>query len=316
MLSGFPSRILACAAAYGLDLACGDPEWLPHPVRAIGALIRGLERLLYRRRGRFWAGVALLLTTVGITLAVVALLLALAGRGGPSLRFLVSVTLIWMALATRSLLDHAEAVRRPLAASHLEDARAAVARMVSRDTQALDAVGVARACIESLAENLTDGCLSPLLFALAGGPIAAWGLKAVSTLDSMVGYRNARYAEFGWASARCDDLAHYLPARLLWVILPVASWCCGADARGGLRALRRDGGKTESPNSGLAEAGVAGALGAELGGPGCYAGEMVEKARLNPGAAAPQTADIRRAQRLVLVASALPLLAVLPFAWS
>lgn len=303
---------IPCVLAYVLDLVFGDPAWLPHPVRAIGALIRHLERALYRERYRRAAGAVLAVVTVGITAGMVFAAMALAGHGGTATTEAAAVLLLWMAFSTRDLVGHGEAVRRALEANDMTAARLALARMVSRDTAWLDAGGVARACIESLAENLTDGTLSPLFFGLLGGPIAAWALKAISTLDSMVGYRNVRYRDFGWASARCDDAAHFLPARLLWIVLPLASWCTGMDGARCWIAMRQDAHRTASPNAGLPEAGAAGALGVELGGPGRYEGVVVTKARLNAGGREPRSADIRRAQRLVLAASLLPVLAVLP----
>ena len=308
--------ILASVLAYVVDLCLGDPAWLPHPVIAIGRLITWLERRLYpgqrhhpapRLRARI-AGVLLLILTAGLTMAVAALLLALAARGGAALHLAVSVALLWMALAIRSLIEHGAAVAGALDAGDQPRARQLAGRMVSRETAALTPSEVARACIESLAENLTDGVLSPFLFGCAGGPVAAWGLKAVSTLDSMVGYRNPRYQDFGWAAARCDDVLHYFPARTLWGVLPLASGGLGHSVSGCWRAMRRDGGKSPSPNSGLPEAGVAGALGNELGGPSIYGGVWENKARLNEGAPAPQPADIRRALRLVLAASAVPVM--------
>lgn len=306
---------LPCALAYLLDLGLGDPAWLPHPVRAIGWLIRRLEGHLYPAGRRRFTGVVLVIATVGITVGAVIGVLALAAHAGDAVAKGTAIVLLWMAFSTHDLIGHGSAVRRALQVGDLAAARRALARMVSRDTHGLEAAAVARACIESLAENLTDGSLSPFLFGVLGGPAAAWGLKAVSTLDSMVGYRNARYREFGWAAARCDDVAHYVPARLLWILLPLASWCTGASGRECFLVMRRDGHKTASPNAGLPEAGVAGALGLEMGGPSSYDGVVVRKARLNAGGRQPRADDIGRTQRLVWAASLLPVLAALPWGW-
>src|SRR6185312_14349056 len=307
----------SCIAAYALDLCLGDPPWLPHPVVAIGYFIRRLESVLHPSsrparpswpNGSRLSGLILLMATTLVTAATVAITLAVAARDGFWPHTVITVLWLWMAFATRSLWDHGETVRRALVAGDLMAARSAVARMVSRDVIHLPAAGVARACIESLSENLTDGFLSPLFFALLGGPVAAWGLKAVSTLDSMVGYRSPRYREFGWASARADDALNFLPARTLWLLLPVASWFAGASPAGCLRCMRNDAHHSPSPNSGLPEAGVAGTLDIELGGPAIYAGVHTPREHFNLSGELPGARDLRRAQRLVLFASALPIL--------
>lgn len=296
------------ALAFGLDLCLGDPGWLPHPVRAIGALIRWLERWLDACPWRRAAGVMLLLLTIGIT-GLAAALLQRAGAGWGWHGMMVwQALLIWPALALRSLVEHSRAVWSPLLAGDLPTARARLAMMVSRDTQSADATAVARGCIESVAENLVDGELAPLLFAFVGGPAVVWMYKAVSTLDSMVGYRNERYLDFGWASARADDVLNFIPARLCFAVLPLAAVLTGQSGRRCSRIMVRDGGKNPSPNSGIPESGVAGALNVELGGINLYEGRALEKPRLNAGARGAAAADIPQAQRLVMLASVLLLL--------
>ncbi len=299
------------ALAFGLDLCLGDPDWLPHPVRAIGALIRWLERHLYPLPGRRAAGVLLLLLTAGMTGLAAALLQRAGGGWGRHGMMVWQALLIWPALALRDLVGHSRAVWRPLLAGDLPTARARLALMVSRDTQSADATAVARGCIESVAENLVDGELAPLLFAFVGGPVAVWIYKAVSTLDSMVGYRNERYNDFGWASARADDVLNFIPARLCFAVLPVAAVLAGHSGRRCARVMVRDGGKNPSPNSGIPEAGVAGALNVELGGTNVYEGRAVDKPRLNAGARGAAAADISAAQRIVMLASAVLLVTMM-----
>ncbi|MHB8736169.1 MAG: adenosylcobinamide-phosphate synthase CbiB [Terriglobales bacterium] len=300
---------LCTACGYLADLCLGEPLARWHPVRGIGWLITHLEPVLRGDRARRLGGVVLLLVTVGVTCAAVLGLLWLAGLLGRWARWVVSAALIGIALATRDLVRHGMAVQRPLLAGDLIGARAALARIVSRDTASLNATAVGRGAVESLAENLVDGSIAPLLFALLGGPVAIFAFKAVSTLDSMVGYRNERYSEYGWAAARCDDVLNYLPARTLFLTLPLSSLLLGENAGGCARLMWRDGGRNPSPNSGIPEAGFAGALGVELGGLNLYAGQPVEKPRLNAGGAAVQRTDIARAGRLVYVASFVTLLA-------
>lgn len=296
------------ALAFGLDLCFGDPDWLPHPVRAIGALIGWLERKLDAWPWRRAAGVMLLLLTAGLTGLAAALLQRAGARWGWHGMMVWQALLIWPALALRSLVEHSRAVWRPLLAGDLSTARARLAMMVSRDTHSADATAVARGCIESVAENLVDGEMAPLLFAFAGGPVAVWMYKAVSTLDSMVGYRNECYLHFGWASARADDVLNFIPARLCFAVLPVAAVLAGRSGHHCARSMVRDGGKNPSPNSGIPEAGVAGALNVELGGVNVYEGHALEKPRLNAGARGATAADIPHAQRVVVLASILLLL--------
>ena len=293
------------ALAFGLDAWLGDPRWLPHPVRGIGVLIGKLEKWLYPLPWRRAAGVVLLLGTVAVT-GVAALLLWRMGNWlGPTGRMVWEAMLIWPALALRDLVEHSRAVANALRAGDLAGAREKLARMVSRETGTADRTAVARGCIESVAENLVDGEISPLVFALLGGPVAVWMYKAVSTLDSMVGYRNERYLHFGWASARADDGLNYVPARLCCGLLPAAAAALGMDGRQSWRTMLREGDRNPSPNSGIPEAGVAGALGIELGGANVYEGRVMEKPRLNAGARAARVEDIARAQRLVVLASVL-----------
>lgn len=294
---------------YLLDLAFGDPEWLPHPVRGIGWVITRLEQVLYPLPQRRLTGTYLALSTVGLTCGVVNAAMYVARRCGRRAGLLTVALLTWTTLATRDLAEHAEAVRGALQRSDLPAARSALAHMVSRDTLALDTDAVARGCIESVAENLVDGSVSPLLFAFFGGPVAAFAFKAVSTLDSMVGYKNARYREFGWASARADDVLNWIPARLIFLILPAAAWLCGEDAAGCARSMWFDGSRNPSPNSGIAEAGMAGALGIRLGGENVYAGVTVMKPHLNQRGRPACAADIPRSIRILFVASALTLAA-------
>jgi adenosylcobinamide-phosphate synthase len=304
---------LTTTAGYALDLWLGDPRWMPHPVRGIGRVIRALEAALDPLPQRRLAGCALVAGTVGVTALTAGMALRVSRRLGPRAEFIAATLLTWTALATRDLADHAMRVECALTRADIEGARAAVGLMVSRETAAMDGTSVARACVESVAENLVDGSVSPLLYALAGGPVLVWIFKAVSTLDSMVGYRSERYADFGWASARADDLLNWLPARLTGALMPPAAALTGGDAVRCFQVICRDGGKNPSPNSGIAEAAMAGALGVELGGENRYGGVAVLKPRLNQGARPPEPADIRRSRRTMIAASLLSLAAALAF---
>lgn len=264
------------AAALLADFLFGDPRWLPHPVRAMGRFAIALEAPM---RGLIssarLAGVVTVCLVVGVSGALSYALLETAGRAAPWLHDAASILLFYTCFAAHDLARHALDVYHALS-SGVERARQSVARMVGRDTAALEEPGIVRATVESVAENTVDGVTAPLIFAFAGGPVLAMMYKAASTLDSTFGYRNERYLHFGWASARLDDVAAWIPARLT---LPLI--CLGAALTGGspARAWKsglRDGPKHASPNAGLSEAAFAGALGVQLGGPLYRRGEMLD----------------------------------------
>ncbi|WP_246155678.1 adenosylcobinamide-phosphate synthase CbiB [Rhabdaerophilum calidifontis] len=294
------SAAAAMLVALAVDAAIGWPRAffarIRHPVVWIGALITALEQRLNRegasaRRRRLGGIATLLLVTAaaaGPALLVEALLPA--GLAGVLLVGLFA----WPLVAARALDAHVAAVARPLAAGDLAAARAAVAMIVGRDPEALDAAGIARAAIESLAENASDGVVAPLFWgALLGLPgIAAY--KAVNTLDSMIGHRSERFAAFGWASARFDDLVNLAPARLTGLLLALAA----GRPRAGLAAMLRDAPRHRSPNAGWPEAAMADALGVRLSGPRRYGARIAEEPYVNAGARDPGAADIGAGLRL------------------
>ena len=265
------------ALAYALDWLIGDPAWLPHPVRWMGRMIKGGERVLRkiaRTRGtEFFAGLVLTLSVVsafGIGSSI--LLLWLRGWK-PALALVVLVYLGASTLATRSLLDEARAVGRFLADGDLLSARQQVGRIVGRDTHHLDTAEVTRAVIETLAESASDGIVAPMFYLAIGGVPAGLAYKAVNTLDSMIGHRGKPYEFFGQCAARLDDVASFIPARLTALLLVCAAWALHLDWRGAWRIMRRDGAKHKSPNAGRPEAAMAGALGVRVGGTNFYDGE-------------------------------------------
>jgi adenosylcobinamide-phosphate synthase len=292
-----------------LDAVVGDPPWLwrrvPHPVVWIGRLIAVTERALnrggaLRRRG---AGVLALLFWLAIGVGGTAMLLAsLPPWAGAGLTLIGGAIL----LAQRSLADHARAVAEGLDLS-LDAGRAAVSRIVGRDAESLDEAGVARAAVESVAENFSDGFTAPLFwFALFGLP-GIVGYKIINTADSMVGHLSPRYSAFGWASARLDDLVNLIPARLSGaLIVLVAALFPGLNGRQAVRAVIADATRHRSPNAGWPEAAMAGALGLALAGPRRYGAEIVEDAWMNTAGRREATAaDIRRAVRVMHGAAAL-----------
>jgi adenosylcobinamide-phosphate synthase len=271
-------------SAVALDLCLGDPHWLPHPVRGIGWLAARLETLArpvaadgYPRARARLAGLLVALTVYVVTgLAAWGAIYA-AGLAHPAAGDAVAVLVIYAAIAPHDLARHGMAVYRALAGGDLVEARRRVAAIVGRDTEALDLSGVVRAAVESVAESTVDGVTAPLLFAVAAGPVGAIVYRAINTLDSMFGHQDPQYRDFGWAAARIDDLANYLPARLTAPLLCVAAALLGRRPLAALRILVRDGRKHPSPNAGLVEAAVAGALGVQLGGRNFYAGLPLDR---------------------------------------
>ncbi|MBI3091656.1 MAG: cobalamin biosynthesis protein CobD [Candidatus Tectomicrobia bacterium] len=297
--------ISAFLAALLLDALLGDPRAMPHPVRGLGRLIRLLERRLYGRRGtQRAAGILLVLLTVGGTVAATVALQRLAAAFGASVAWALEVWLLFTTFAARSLWQESLRVEAALARGDLEAARAAVGMIVGRDAAQLSEQEVIRAAVESVAENGVDGVLAPICYALVGGAPWALAYKAVNTLDSMVGYRTPRYERFGWAAARLDDVLNYLPARLAAGLLVLAASFSLRRGAAAWRIVRRDHARHPSPNAGVPEAAVAGALGVRLGGPSAYQGVPSCKPSLGDQERPLARSDIRAANRLVLIMTA------------
>jgi adenosylcobinamide-phosphate synthase len=259
-----------------LDLVCGDPRWLPHPTVGIGKLASTFEN--------FWRNAKVSLRLAGVMtwvslVATICLLVYASISIIPSPW--IQIYWIYSLLAMRSLDDHAMAVISSLQAGDIDGARRATGMIVGRDTAELNEAEITRAVFESVAESMNDGIIAPLFWLVVGGPVGMAGYKTVNTLDSMFGYRNERYEEFGWASARMDDIANFIPARitagLIWI---AASFVPGLDAGNSIRATLRDARTQPSPNAGYPEAAVAGALQVQLGGVNFYGGIPSPKAFL------------------------------------
>jgi adenosylcobinamide-phosphate synthase len=300
--------------AFFLDLVLGDPRWLPHPVRGIGWMIDRTEAVLRRftrsSRSEKRAGVLLVMFIVPLVYASSALLLFLATSYSSMLGFIIAVLLAYTTLAARDLARSARAVLVHLEGGDIAGARLALSMIVGRDTAELDEQGITRAVVETVAENASDGVIAPLFYLVLGGPALAMAYKAVNTLDSMIGYKNAAYKNFGWAAARLDDLANFIPARITAVLLSLAAWCLpGASGRDAFRVSVRDGRKHASPNSGYPEAAVAGALGLRLGGPSVYGGLVLDKPSIGDGMRDFDKKCIEKSIRLMYCASTFAVLA-------
>lgn len=307
-----PVALLALA----LDAAIGWPDGLyrrlGHPVGGFAHIIRGCERgwnrpvlnAALRRLLGMLTVVILIAVPVGIALAIEAVCARLAG----SFWWIMLGVLAWPALAQRSLYDHVRPVALALEAGDLTAARRAVSMIVGRDTTHLDASGVARAAIESLAESFCDGIVAPLFWLLVGGLPGAWAYKAINTADSLIGHREERWRDFGWAAARTDDLLNLFPARIGGVAICLAG-------RGGWKTMWRYHARHASPNAGWTEAAMAGALNVRLAGPVSYDGVAHAKTWIGDGPADATAADVRSALMIYVRACLLLGLLVAAFEW-
>jgi adenosylcobinamide-phosphate synthase len=295
------------ATAYGLDLLVGDPLWLPHPTRWIGRLITWTESVFYDGNAspslQRLAGCAFWMSVIAGVLVGTMFLIEISIHLSTVLAHAVLIWLAYTTLATRSLHRESFRVIKALCEGDLSTARRLLAAIVGRDTGQLEEKEILRAVMETVAENISDGIIAPLVYLALGGPLAAIAYKTVNTMDSMVGYQNERYQYFGWCAARADDLANWVPARLSGIILIGASACLNLDWRRSWQVMRRDARKMKSPNAGYPEAAAAGALGVQLGGTNIYFGQAVEKPALGD-AGEPMTPDSYRLMiRLMYLAS-------------
>lgn len=311
----------AALGGFCLDLLLGDPAWIPHPVVFIGRCIENMEGFL--RKGcpnELLAGAVLAAALPLGTLSLSALALWLCDLVHPALRFFLETIWCWQCLAVKGLGEEAERVRRALTSGTPEEARRAVGRIVGRDTENLSAQGVARAAVETVAENFSDGAAAPMCYMFLGGAPLALCYKAINTMDSMVGYKNSRYLYFGRAAARLDDAANFIPARLSALLLILAAGLTGERVSGAWRVWRRDRRNHASPNSAQTESAMAGALGIRLGGPAFYFGQLHDKPAIGDPVREIEPGDIRRAVRMLYAGSilCLALLALVRgiFVWS
>lgn len=299
-------HLAAILAGYLLDLCLGDPHSMPHPVRALGNLIVWLEKYLRpagkkhaTERGERRAGVLFVCLVLLVTGSVAGAILWISRLGGIWIQTVVEAVMTYYLLAARSLRDESMAVCRKLEAGEIEEARYAVSMIVGRDTKPLSEAGIARAAVETVAENASDGVIAPLFYLAIGGPLLGWLYKAVNTMDSMVGYKNDRYLHFGRAAAKLDDLVNLIPSRLAALLLIVSAYLLRYDGKNAYRIWRRDRRNHKSPNSAQTESACAGALGLRLAGDAWYFGKLVPKPYIGDEIHPIEPQDIRRVNRLM-----------------
>lgn len=324
--------LLDVIAAFILDIFFGDPHWMPHPVRFIGWLINKTEKALRGlinkgsqgaatciiqnedklRKSKRRAGLVLAFVVVGLTFLTVFIILKISMLISPILFHIVNIYFIYSSIAARCLAVEADKVYGKLVENDMEGARKSLAMLVGRDTQGLSPKEIIRGVVETTAENTVDGVISPLFYAVLGSMFAlgaplVYAFKAVSTLDSMVGYMNEKYIDFGRFSAKADDAANYMPARLSGLLLPLSAMLCGMNGSQSFKIMLRDRRNHKSPNCAYPESAVAGALGVMLGGNNVYFGKVVEKPTIGDLVRELEAADIRRSVRLMYCASFLML---------
>lgn len=302
---------LALALGFLLDLLVGDPHSWPHIVRGYGWLINALEKKLYPLEHKRMAGSILVLVMVLVSSLIPLTLLALTWQLSPWVYLVVESLICWQLLAVKSLRVESLRVYEALARGNLPGARKAVSMIVGRDTANLDEAGVTKASVETVAENASDGVAAPLFYIMLGGSVLGCVYKAINTMDSMVGYKNDKYLDYGRRAAKLDDVVNFLPARLCALVMVLSARLCGLDAKGAFCIWRRDRRNHASPNSAQTEAVMAGALGVQLAGDAWYFGKRYEKPFIGDALRPVEPRDILRAHKLLYVTAVILLVIAL-----
>ena len=299
-------NLLSIYTGYALDLIIGDPYSFPHPVRYIGKLISIVEKQIRKitssDKGLKIAGFFLWFIVVGATFGITTLVLQLF-KFNKLAYFIVNTILIYTTLATKCLKDESVKIYKVLKTGDLETSRIQLSYIVGRDTTNLNEKEIVRATVETVAENTVDGIIAPLFYGFIGGAPLAMAYKAVNTLDSTVGYKNDKYYYLGFASAKIDDIANYIPARLGVILLPLGSLFTGFNFKDALKIGIRDRKNHKSPNCAFSEGAVAGALGIQLGGTNVYFGKEVYKPTIGDKTREIEFEDIVRTNKIMYSSS-------------
>ena len=262
-----------------LDLIIGDPNNPVHPVRIIGKLCSFLENIMRKifKNSLKFAGLLVWLITVGVTFIVTFFIVDIAKKYNIYFGIFLEGILIYFCISSKGLVVEGRKVIKYLLKNDIEGARKQLSYIVGRDTQSLDEKGIVRAVVETIAENMSDGVIAPIFYAGMFGAPLAMAYKAVNTMDSMFGYKNDRYMEFGFFPAKLDDVFNYIPARVTGIIIVISSFILRYDYKNSFKIYKRDRYNHTSPNSAHPEAAMAGALDVQLGGANYYFGKLVEK---------------------------------------
>lgn len=307
-------HIFAFIAGFVLDLLIGDPHFIPHPVRLIGSLISSLDKRLNCDAGynssekklnliKYKRGMLLAFTVIFATFAMSVIIIVAAYSINLYAGVIAEAVMTWQILATKCLRVESMRVYDALRTDGVDAGRRAVSMIVGRDTSVLDAAGVTRAAVETIAENTSDGVIAPMLYTAIGGPVLGFVYKAVNTMDSMLGYKNDKYMYFGRFAARLDDVVNFIPARISAYLMIAAAFIGGRqfDGRNAYRIFKRDRFNHASPNSAQTESVCAGALRVQLAGDAVYFGKLVKKKYIGDGLREIECEDIKRANRLMYI---------------
>lgn len=300
--------LVALVMGYILDLIFGDPYWMPHPVRFIGNLISILEKVIRRfmpktKRGEYIGGIILTVMVVSISMVIPLVIILMAKSINTYLALTVETFMCYQILATKSLKVESMKVYDELEKNDLPSARKAVSMIVGRDTKDLTFSGVAKAAVETVAENTSDGIIAPMIFIAIGGAPMGFFYKAINTMDSMVGYKNEKYMNFGRFAAKLDDVVNYLPARISAYQMILSSLFLRYDYKNAFKIYKRDRYNHASPNSAQTESVCAGALDVQLAGNAYYFGKLYEKPTIGDNIREINYDDIKKANRLLYCTS-------------
>lgn len=307
-------HIFAFIAGFVLDLLIGDPHFIPHPVRLIGSLISFCDKRLNCDAGynisekklnliKYKRGMLLAFTVIFATFAISVIIIVAAYSINLYAGVIAEAVMTWQILATKCLRVESMRVYDALRTDGVDAGRMAVSMIVGRDTSVLDAAGVTRAAVETIAENTSDGVIAPMLYTAIGGPVLGFVYKAVNTMDSMLGYKNDKYMYFGRFAARLDDVVNFIPARISAYLMMAAAFIGGRqfDGKNAYRIFKRDRFNHASPNSAQTESVCAGALRVQLAGDAVYFGKLVKKKYIGDGLREIEYEDIKRANRLMYI---------------
>lgn len=310
------ANILIMILGYIMDLVFGDPYWFPHPVRFIGKLISKTEKFIRKHAKsekslKYW-GILMWLVPV-VTTAIVTVLIVKIANFNKYVEIFVSAFIIYTTLSTKCLKDEATKIYNVLETGDIKKSREQLSYIVGRDTTNLSQSEIIRATVETVAENTVDGTISPMFYGFLFGPVGAMTYKAINTLDSMVGYKNDKYLNLGCVSAKLDDVANFIPARLTAIFMPLGAFLCGMNGANSFKIAIRDRKNHKSPNCAFAEGAAAGAIGVQLGGTNIYFGKEVYKPTIGDKKRELENYDIVRMNKLMYAttANALLILSVL-----